>query len=514
MSHCCSLDNGYAVTLQALKRFTSTSGFWLALLMLILGASYVATLLPGVGYHGDTAKFQFLGKVLGTPHETGYPTYILLNSFFVNLFPLGSLAYKANLLSGLLSIITVILLFRILVLLELDCSLAFITSLTYGLTYTLWSQSVVAEVYTLNILFVAIVLYYFLRWNKTGEDRDFLVGCYFYALSFGNHLTMITFLPAIIYIVWCTDKKIFTNGRIIVWVVLFIILGALQYSYLFLRFHDPGTAYLEMQTPNLERLLWYVTGGQFTSRMFSFSLDELISLRIPMLMQFLLREYLFLIPFIILGIFRFGNKTLNLFLLVSLLGSLIYGLNYDIVDIFVYFIPAYLFLAIYLGKGFAFIVAKGFGWIKSANLRASLVFTLLSAIPLSFYAINYGDVNQSRTTAAARKVEAILETVKRDAVIIPGGYHQAQYFWYYLIGEGRQRNNIYLMHYVNPRLPVDVDTIKAYIDENKPFYLPVQRDYVPAGLSLYCVGFRHRNILEDNGLSVSEVMAHLYKIER
>ena len=26
---------------------------------------YVFTLLPGVGYSGDTAKFQFVGKVLG-----------------------------------------------------------------------------------------------------------------------------------------------------------------------------------------------------------------------------------------------------------------------------------------------------------------------------------------------------------------------------------------------------------------------------------------------------------------
>ena len=56
-------------------------------LVIILGGVYFATLLPGVGYSGDTSKFQFLGKILGIPHPTGYPLYLVLNNLFVTLFP-------------------------------------------------------------------------------------------------------------------------------------------------------------------------------------------------------------------------------------------------------------------------------------------------------------------------------------------------------------------------------------------------------------------------------------------
>jgi hypothetical protein len=200
----------------------------------------VSTLLPGVGYSGDTAKFQFVGRVLGTPHGPGYPTYIVLNHLFTKLFPMGSLAHKANLLSALFFIVSCLFLFHIPKLLfNLKNNIAFITSLTFGFTPALWSQSIVAEVYTLHILFVTIVFY-------------FLIACAFYAFSFGNHLMTIAFLPAIIYFVWATNKKLFTDIRKILWVNLFIVVAALQYSYFFCRFYAPHTSYLEMQTPNFE----------------------------------------------------------------------------------------------------------------------------------------------------------------------------------------------------------------------------------------------------------------------
>jgi len=223
----------------------------------------VSTLLPGIGYSGDVAKFQFVGRVLGTPHISGYPTYLILNHFFTKLFPIGSLAYKANLLSAIFSIASSLFLFRILkVIFNLENGIAFIASLIFGLTPTLWSQSIVAEVYTLHILFVSTVFYFLLKWNKTREDRNFLIACAFYAFSFGNHLTAIVLLPAIVYFVWATDKKVFTDIRKIIWVNLFIVAAALQYSYLFWRSHAPHITYLELATTNFKTLLWNVCKEQ------------------------------------------------------------------------------------------------------------------------------------------------------------------------------------------------------------------------------------------------------------
>lgn len=61
------------------------------LLVFLLGAAYLATLLPGIGYSGDTIKFQYLGHVLGIPNAPGYPLYLMLNHV-MSLLPFGSLA--------------------------------------------------------------------------------------------------------------------------------------------------------------------------------------------------------------------------------------------------------------------------------------------------------------------------------------------------------------------------------------------------------------------------------------
>ena len=125
-----------------------------------LAALYLRTMLPGVGHTADTARFQFVGKVWGTPHPTGYPLYTVLNHFFVTLLPLGSLPWRANLLSAVFSVAAAGVFFRLLVLLSASRIVAAVATLLLGCTPTLWSQSVAAEVYTLNLLFVVLVLYY------------------------------------------------------------------------------------------------------------------------------------------------------------------------------------------------------------------------------------------------------------------------------------------------------------------------------------------------------------------
>src|SRR5262245_21956593 len=140
---------------------------WISALAIVLGFVYYRTLLPTIGSTGDTAKFDFVGYVLGTPHAPGYPTYIVVNHLFTKYYPFGGLAHKANLLSAIFSVIASIFLFLILLLLDIKPRIAFCTALTFGFTRTLWSQSIVAEVYTLNILFLAMTVYFLLKWNQT-----------------------------------------------------------------------------------------------------------------------------------------------------------------------------------------------------------------------------------------------------------------------------------------------------------------------------------------------------------
>ncbi len=59
---------------------------------------YVRTLLPSVAF-GDWGEMQTVPHILGIAHPTGYPTYVML-AWLVELAPIGSVAFRANLLSA------------------------------------------------------------------------------------------------------------------------------------------------------------------------------------------------------------------------------------------------------------------------------------------------------------------------------------------------------------------------------------------------------------------------------
>ena len=72
-------------------------------------ALYLPTLAPSV-LPGDYAEFQMCAAVLGVPHPTGYPLYVLLGKVFT-LLPVGDVAYRVNLSSAIYMAGAAVLLF-------------------------------------------------------------------------------------------------------------------------------------------------------------------------------------------------------------------------------------------------------------------------------------------------------------------------------------------------------------------------------------------------------------------
>src|SRR3712207_9227121 len=93
--------------------------------------------------------------VLGMTHPTGYPSYLMLSHLFTYL-PFGDCAYRANLASAVYAALAVSVVFAAGYLLSRRVVAAAIAALAFGLGSALWSQAVIAEVYTLNALFVAL----------------------------------------------------------------------------------------------------------------------------------------------------------------------------------------------------------------------------------------------------------------------------------------------------------------------------------------------------------------------
>jgi len=477
----------------------------LGLVVLLMGL-YVATLLPGIGYSGDTAKYQFVGHALGIPHATGHPNYLLLNHAFVRIFPFGSLAYKANLLSAVFAVPACLLLYRTLRLFPVSRTAGFVTALAFGFTFSFWSQAVVAEVYTLHLLFYAGVLFLFLEWNESGRDAWFYSGCLLYAVSFGNHLLMITLLPALVFLVWRTNRRAWVEPKRLLVVATFIGIGVAQYAYFIWRSHDPATPYVEIETKNVAALLDYVTGAQFKASMFPFSVSQMFTERLPLFARCLLEEFSLLIPFILLGILRFRNGTRNGFLLIAFAGNLIYSLNFDVVDISVYFIPCYFILAVYLGVGLESVRR----WLSRRwNPRRAAV---LAVVPVFLVVVNIGAISEKDEPSRflAREAPAILEAVDRDALLLVPHYAYAEFFWYYLIGEGLRKRNIHVLVDYHPKM------IVGYVNGIIPLYLKEERTLIPVGsrLDVYCIWHVEVSALEAEGLRFEPIRQFLFKLRR
>ncbi len=452
-----------------------TSWLWAGVIALVLGGLYWYTLLPVPGYAGDTAKFEFLGVLLGTPHEPGYPIYILLNHLFVQMLPWGSVAYRANLLSALFTLAAAITLYRIMRWQGVEDAVAALVTVSFGLGYTIWSQAEIAEVYPLYAVYVSLFILAAYRWHETHSDIDFDAACLVYALSFGNHLMVINLLPAFVYLVWAVDRRKFTHPPSIAKVAGFILLGASQYIFVFLRTASPATRYVEMAPTDLANFLSYVTGGQFPHLLFHFSVEWMVIERLPVLLLFIGRELLLLGPLVVLGWLHRPRTAFDGFSALGVLATLVFAMGYAIHDIFVYLVVLYIFAALY--------AARGVQWLMNRSRRPRVLKATLLIIPLVALGMNYDDCSLRQMTAGDERALEVLHDVGEHAIIICPNYEYAHILWYHVFIDGYGGRDIHVAYYHDHHWPVE--EADRYVHERAPFPVAVTREMIPHGRTVY-----------------------------
>lgn len=179
---------------------------------------YSMTLQPTVGLE-DSGELIVASDYLGVPHPPGYPIWSLLTWFFqwvfygvtyrgypnpafgVNFFSAFAGALACGVLALLVSRSGMDLLRSLKkessVLGEktesLFCSVAGISSgLLLAFSQGLWSQSVIAEVYSLNILFQTAVLLFLYRWMMEPENpKPLFLMAFTFGLGLTNHQTLL-----------------------------------------------------------------------------------------------------------------------------------------------------------------------------------------------------------------------------------------------------------------------------------------------------------------------------------
>jgi hypothetical protein len=204
-------------------------------------ALYVRTLAPSLLF-GDSAEFQTLAATLGLAHPTGYPIYLLLGKLFTWL-PVGSIAYRVNLLSASAAALAVALLYLLGRRLGCRQSAALAGPLALAVCDLFWWHAVIAEVYTLQVALVAGVLLLLMSWRHTGDWRFLFAASMLGGLSLGVHTTVALAAPAVLLYLLLTARRWADWASAIVGAVAGVALALALLSFLALDSHDAQASF-------------------------------------------------------------------------------------------------------------------------------------------------------------------------------------------------------------------------------------------------------------------------------
>jgi hypothetical protein len=154
---------------------------------------YARTLLPGVDL-GDTGGFQASVLWPETSARQAYPLYYSLARPFVLAVSPDNPARGLNLFSALAGGLAAGLLTWFAALLTTSAAAGAAAGLLLAFSHTFWTQSVIAEVYTLHIALIACCLLALHAYSQQPTRRRLAAFFAVYALSFGNHLSMLLLL--------------------------------------------------------------------------------------------------------------------------------------------------------------------------------------------------------------------------------------------------------------------------------------------------------------------------------
>ncbi len=237
---------------------------------------YIRTTAPTITSFGDSAELATAAYTLEAGHPPGYPLFILIGKLFT-FIPVGSIAFRINLMVCVFGAITIFVIFHILRKLSLSPLSSLFGSLTVAVSYSFWLYAITSEVFMLNNLIAATILLLTLLWRErrltqirdstqeVGSEKVFYCMVFIYGLGFSNHTSIILLGPAVLYITLTTDKGILFRKFFQIW--FFFFLGLLPYIQTIIAStqpHYPGFGNL----PGFNRFIQYITradyGGLFS----------------------------------------------------------------------------------------------------------------------------------------------------------------------------------------------------------------------------------------------------------
>jgi hypothetical protein len=192
---------------------------------------YVRTLTPGV-LDGDSGEWQYMANILGIPHSTGYPSYVLLAKL-LTLLPVGNPAWRVNLFSAICAALTISIVYLLAKRVARARAAAVIAATFFAVMPTLWASATIAEVYAFNTLLIGLTLYFAIRFFDTAHARDLYLMALCFGIALTNHRIAFFIAPALLAMVWLRRRAL--NRQRFAFAALALLIPLTLYLYIPLR---------------------------------------------------------------------------------------------------------------------------------------------------------------------------------------------------------------------------------------------------------------------------------------
>ena len=415
-------------------------------LVLSLMLVYLKSMAPGLTWANngsDGGDLITAAATGGVAHPTGYPVYLLLARLF-QLLPIGSLAFRTNLMSALAAVIAALLVYDLVV---RTLSLAngkqnwgagLAAAYAFGLSPLIWSQAVITEVYALQALFVIVILYLssdisFLYFSQKQLDR--LTGLAF-GLAMGNHITTILLLPVFLSPIFFRNPWIVTGEiekrepglSLLIRRLIWLGMGLLVYLILPLRaMSQPPVNWGNPVT--LGGFGWLVSGKLYQDQLFVLTLSSVWS-RVQAVAALLIEQ--FGIPGLVIGmiglIVFYKSSHLYRNTIWTFFAYFTFSIVYATDDSFMYLIPAFLCFAVWIGLGVGGLLYISVQRSRYIGAAGGLIFILYLFILAGSH---WHQVDASQDLRAQHFGEEVLARAPTNAIVFAKGDKAIFTMWYF-----------------------------------------------------------------------------------
>ena len=495
------------------------------LIFLAAFALYSATAAPGTLF-GDPSEYQFIPAILGIAHPPGYAFYILLARLWQILVPLGTIAFRTNLMAaavGAWVVTAVYLITREIGLAQgapreepLDRPVSsssdpkilspilpsLFAALVLAAAPDLWQHSIHANAHIVSAGLAVTHLWLLIRWSRTRRDRWLTTLAVTLGLAATHHPITLMGVPAYTLFVLLERPRIVGQWRTLLAAAGGLLLGLSPLIYYPLR--SPSVPFGPTDMNTWDGFIRHATARGLRGNLFHFGLADQPS---RMLVFWSLLRLQFLLPVIVLmplGSVFLARRRPKVAVLMGgfLLGHLVFTLN-TVQDVMAYLLMPFAALAVLAGVGVLLIgqwawETADVEWrVAIAGRRVAVISIALVLLLLPWPFVQAGQnlsagIALSDFTAAERWVDTVHERFagRGEGAVLLAAWEQLTPLWVHAYTEGRElsEEDVELV-FVSTATPW-VESVWAHI-EDRPVYLP---DYRP---SVRRAGFR---LVPESGL--------------